>query len=55
LVLVALVAAKVVWDEFQVAPRGFDGNPIIVDGHLYGAISGALAFAILYRPRRSRL
>jgi rhomboid family GlyGly-CTERM serine protease len=55
LVLAALVAAKAVADEFRTDPRGFDGSPVIVDAHLYGVISGALAFAILYRPRRARL
>jgi rhomboid family GlyGly-CTERM serine protease len=55
LVVAGLLVAKLILDEFRQTPRGFDGNPIIVDAHLYGAISGALAFAILYRPRRTRL
>jgi rhomboid family GlyGly-CTERM serine protease len=55
LVAVGLVAAKLVYDEFRATPYDADGNRIIVDAHLYGGIAGALAFAILYRPRRTRL
>ncbi|HEX5136277.1 MAG TPA: rhombosortase [Planctomycetota bacterium] len=55
LAVAGLVVAKLVVDEFRPTPHGADGNAIIVDAHLYGAIAGALAFAILYRPRRTRL
>jgi rhomboid family GlyGly-CTERM serine protease len=59
LLAVALLTAKVIADEFRGNPVGFDGNPIIVDAHLYGALSGALAWAMRrpgpdHRPSRSR-
>jgi rhomboid family GlyGly-CTERM serine protease len=58
LVVVGLVAAKVIWDLLAGASAAaveFVGGPIVVEAHLFGAASGALAFAILYRPRRTRL
>lgn len=58
LVAVALVAVKVAVEQWKGAPAQLAevvGAPVIVEAHLYGAISGALAFAILYRPSRSRL
>ncbi len=58
LAAIALVALKVSLEEWRGAPGGLAelvGAPIVVRAHLYGAISGALAFVLLYRPRRSRL
>jgi rhomboid family GlyGly-CTERM serine protease len=58
LAAVALVAMKVAIEQWKGAPAQLAevvGAPVIVEAHLYGAISGALAFAILYRPSRSRL
>lgn len=58
LAAIALVALKVAVEESKGAPGGLAdlvGAPVVVRAHLYGAISGALAFALLYRPSRSRL
>jgi len=58
LVVVGLVAAKVVVEMIRGASATAErivGAPIVVEAHLYGAVSGALAFAILYRPSRTRL
>ena len=58
LAAVAVVAVKVTVEQWKGAPESLAeliGAPVIVSAHLYGAVSGALAFAILYRPSRSRL
>ena len=58
LAAVALVAAKVAAEQWKGASQSLAdlvGAPIVVDAHLWGAISGAVAFAILYRPGRRRM
>ncbi|MFI5403566.1 MAG: rhombosortase [Planctomycetota bacterium] len=57
LLAVAAVAAKVIVDLFlgaSAAAVEFVGGPIIVEAHLFGAVSGALAFALLCRPGPAR-
>ncbi len=54
-VLLAIVVAKIGWEQF-VGPmpgaEGTAGGPVIVNAHLYGAIGGGLATAILISARR---
>jgi rhomboid family GlyGly-CTERM serine protease len=55
LIAVGVVAAKVGVECVagpSAAAVSVVGGPVIVEAHLFGAISGALAFAMLYRPRR---
>lgn len=55
LVAVMLVIAKLVVEAIRQTPGGVAeliGVPVVPQAHVYGAISGALAFALLYRPRR---
>lgn len=55
LVVLALVAVKVAWEHLRDPASGVAaliGAPVIVEAHLFGALSGGLAFALLYRPRR---
>jgi len=58
LVAVVLVGLKLVMEQLRGVPGSLSdliGAPVAVDGHLWGAISGAVAVLLLYRPRRSRL
>ena len=54
-VLLAVVALKIGWEQF-VGPmpgaEGTAGGPVIVNAHLYGAVGGAIAAAILISARR---
>lgn len=58
LVLGLLVAAKVVWEQLNgplPGSEGLAGDAVVVNAHLYGALSGALsgvAAALLIRARR---
>jgi len=54
---VLLVIAKLVLEAFRGEPgvAALIGVPVVSQAHVYGAVSGALAFAILYRPSRTRL
>lgn len=57
LAAVALLAVKVGVEQWRGASQSLAdlvGAPVVVDAHLWGAISGALASAILYRPARRR-
>ena len=54
LVAAVLVVAKLLLESIRGEPGlgGLVGAPFVPEAHVYGAISGALAFAFLYRPRR---
>ena len=52
-----LVVAKLLYEQVAGALPGSDaasGGPVIVDAHLYGAVSGALAGAIMRRLKLTR-
>jgi rhomboid family GlyGly-CTERM serine protease len=47
--VLAIFAAKVVWEQIYGPLPGSEqsaGGPVIVDAHLYGAISGILTYAV---------
>jgi membrane associated rhomboid family serine protease len=51
------VAVKVGVEKWKGASSGLAhvvGAPVVVDAHLWGTVSGAVAFVLLYRPRRAR-
>jgi len=58
LILLALVSAKLLWEQFAGALPGSEataGGQVLVDAHLYGAIGGALIAPVLmaydhYKP-----
>ncbi len=55
IVLLAVIAAKLAWEQF-VGPipgtSGAAGGAVIVNAHLYGAIGGAVIGAVLISARR---
>lgn len=56
-VLLALIIAKLVWEQYAGALPGSEsvaGGRVMVDAHLYGAVSGAAAGALLLVLRRWR-
>lgn len=55
--LSVLLAAKIGWEQFLGPLPGSTevaGGNVVVNAHLYGAVSGALAGAVLIRARRPR-
>jgi rhomboid family GlyGly-CTERM serine protease len=55
LLLLGLLAVKLVWEHFQGALPGSEslaGGTVLIEAHLYGAITGVLAAAILLIYRR---
>lgn len=55
-VLLAVLAAKLLWEQLAGGTPGtarMIGGAVVVDAHLYGAISGLLAFAVLSLFRAS--
>ncbi|MEM9690748.1 MAG: rhombosortase [Pseudomonadota bacterium] len=57
-VLLLVIAGKLVWEQFAGALPGSTlsaGGPVIVNAHLYGAIGGVTAAALISRWRRASL
>ncbi|MGH8185822.1 MAG: rhombosortase [Steroidobacteraceae bacterium] len=52
LALSAILIAKLAWEQWRGALPLSGDMPVIVDAHLYGAIGGALAAAVLWAFRR---
>lgn len=56
--LLALVAAKLIWEQFAGPLPGSEdvaGGSVVVNSHLYGAIGGALIGAVLVVLQKQRL
>jgi rhomboid family GlyGly-CTERM serine protease len=54
-ILLALVVAKLAWEQWMGPMPGSAaaaGGPVVVAAHLYGAVSGAVAFGLLRLARR---
>jgi len=57
LVLVAFVAAKLVWEQTGGPLPGSEatsGGTVIVDAHLYGALGGFIAAYLMWRRVRPK-
>lgn len=52
LALTAILIAKLAWEQWRGALPLSGDMPVIVDAHLYGAVGGALAAAVLWALRR---
>jgi len=52
LALTAILTAKLAWEQWRGALPLSGDMPVIVDAHLYGAIGGALAAAVLWAFQR---
>jgi len=57
IILLAFVLAKLAWEQLSGGPlpgsEATSGGSVIVNAHLYGAVGGALAGALLWRSARS--
>jgi rhomboid family GlyGly-CTERM serine protease len=57
-ILLVLVVAKIMWEHWA-GPLPFSeltsGGRVVTEAHLYGAVGGAVAYAVLYAIRGSRI